>query len=218
VIDPIGSAITAAALQSPWAPPLAFAAGVATSVGPCVAPRFVAVAALASSSGVTRWKVIAAFAAGLCASYVALGVASGFAGRIAAISDHVYALLALVLLAFGLKTLWSEPPQSCSHVDPKPRSLGGACLLGMSFALVASPCCAPVIVVLGSLAASGPSAAFGAALIGSYAIGHALPLAGAGFGWQWIGTRLDVRTLGTAMQTVGGALMIALAGYYGALA
>ncbi len=216
MIDPIGSAIAAAALQSPWAPAPAFAAGVATSVGPCVAPRFVAVAALASSPGVARWKTVSAFAAGLCASYVALGVAAGFAARVAGISAHVDALLSLGLLAFGLKTLWSEP--QCLHAEPKPRSLGGACLLGMSFALVTSPCCTPVIVVLGSLAANGPSPAFGALLIGSYAAGHALPLVAAGFGWQWIGTRLGVRRLQPAMQTIGGALMLALAGYYGVLA
>jgi cytochrome c-type biogenesis protein len=217
VIDPIGSAIAAAARQSPWAPALACVAGVATSVGPCVAPRFVAVAALASSPGVARWKAVCAFAAGLCASYVALGVAAGLAARVAAISAHVYALLAGVLLVFGLKTLWSEP-ESCSHGVPKPRSLGSACLLGMSLALVTSPCCTPVVVVLGSLAASGPSPSFGALLIGSYAAGHALPLLGAGFGWQWVGTRLDVRPLRAAAQTVGGALMLALAGYYGVLA
>jgi cytochrome c-type biogenesis protein len=217
VIDPIASAISAAALQSPWAPASAFVAGVATSVGPCVAPRFVAVAALASSPGIARWKAVSAFAAGLCASYVALGVAAGFAARIAAISAHVYTLLALVLIGFGLKTLWSEPAR-CVHDGPKPRSLGGACVLGMSFALVTSPCCTPVIVVLGSLAASGPSPAFGGLLIGSYAAGHALPLVAAGFGWQWIGRRLDVRPLRPAMQTIGGALMLGLAAYYGVLA
>jgi cytochrome c-type biogenesis protein len=217
VIDPIGSAIAAAARQSPWAPALACVAGVATSVGPCVAPRFVAVAALASSPGVARWKMISAFVAGLCASYVVLGVAAGLAAGVATISAHVYALLAAALLVFGLKTLWSEP-ESCSHRAPKPRSLGGACLLGMSLALVTSPCCTPVVVVLGSLAASGPSPSFGALLVGSYAAGHALPLIGAGFGWQWVGTRLDVRPLRLAAQTVGGSLMLALAGYYGVLA
>jgi cytochrome c-type biogenesis protein len=217
VIDPIASAMAAAAQQSPWAPALAFGAGLATSVGPCVAPRFVAVAALAGSPGSARWKTIAAFVAGLCASYVALGFAVGFAGRLGAISAYVYALLALALLGFGLKTLLCEP-KSCAHEEPRARSLGGACLFGMSFALVTSPCCTPAIVVLGSLAASGPSPSFGAALIASYAAGHVLPLAGAGFGRQWIGTRLNVPSLQPAMQTVGGALMLALAAYYGVLA
>jgi cytochrome c-type biogenesis protein len=217
VIDPIASTIAAAARQSPWAPAFAFGAGVAASVGPCVAPRFVAVAALAGSPGVARWKAVAAFAAGLCASYVAIGLAAGFAGRIAAISAHVYALLALVLLGFGLNALLREP-KTCAHDGPKVHSLGGACLLGMSFAFVTSPCCTPAIVVLGSLAANGPSPALGAALIGAYAAGHALPLVAAGLGRQWMGKRLDTPPLRSAMQTIAGALMLALAGYYGALA
>lgn len=217
MIDPIASAIAAAARQSPWAPALAFAAGVATSAGPCVAPRFVVVAALAGSPGAGRWKTIAAFAAGLCASYVALGLAAGFAGRLAAVSANVYALFAITLLVFGLATLLREP-KICRHEEPKTRSLGGACLLGMSFALVTSPCCTPAIVVLGSMAASGPSTAFGVALIASYAAGHVLPLVAAGFGRRWVGARLDVGSLQPAMQTIGGALMLALAAYYGVLA
>jgi cytochrome c-type biogenesis protein len=88
----------------------------------------------------------------------------------------------------------------------------------MSFAFVTSPCCTPIVVVLGSLAATASSPLFGAGLIAAYAAGHALPLAAAGFGWERIAARLDVRRLQAALQTVGGALMLALAGYYGVLA
>jgi cytochrome c-type biogenesis protein len=216
--DPIAAAIAAAAAQSAWAPALAFAAGVATSLGPCVAPRFVAVAALASA-GRARWKSIAAFAGGLCVSYVALGVASGLLSRVAALSVHLYAALALVLLAAGSYTLLREPTlHPCDGTKAANGSLGGAFLLGTSSALVTSPCCTPVIVILGSLAAARSSAPYGAALIAAYALGHALPLAGAGFGWNAIGVRLNAESWSGALQTVTGALMLALAAYYGVLA
>jgi cytochrome c-type biogenesis protein len=218
VIDPIGAATTAAAQQSAWTPALAFAAGIATSAGPCVAPRFVAVAALAGSPGAAKWKSIGAFAAGTCASYVTLGIASGMLGKIAAVSSNLYALLAVALLAFGLRTLFVEPStHRCDDAPPAKHSLGSAFLFGASSALVASPCCTPVIVVLGSLAASRASELFGALSIVSYGLGHAVPLAAAGLGWGWIGLRANGAWRG-ASQTVGGALMLALAGYYGVLA
>lgn len=215
--DPIEAAVTAAARQSAWAPALAFVAGVVTSIGPCVAPRFVAVAALASSPGAARWKTVAAFAGGLCASYVVLGLASGFAGRFAQ-STGIYTVMSVVLLAAGLKALWSDVREPCRHAAPKPRSLGAACLMGMSFAFVTSPCCTPVVAALASVSAAAAAPFFGAELIGAYAAGHALPLALAGFGWQWAGARFEGRSLSAAMQTVAGALMLALAAYYGTLA
>lgn len=217
--DAIGAAISAAAAQSAWAPALAFAAGAVTSLGPCVAPRFVAIAALGTSPGVARWKAIGMFSAGLCLSYVALGVAGGALMRVVAISVEMYALLALALLVLGLRALWRRPSQHhCTPIEQKSRSSGSVFLLGTSFALVTSPCCTPVVVVLGALAAARSSSAFGALLIGAFALGHALPLAVAGFGWNWIGSRLDTSVLGPAAETVSGALMLALAGYYGALA
>jgi cytochrome c biogenesis protein CcdA len=184
-----------------------------------VAPRFVAVAALASASGAARWRAIAAFAAGLCLCSIALGVAGGLLARVSAIAAHIDALLAASMLVFGLATLWRSPSHAeCSAAPAVKRSLAGTVLLGASFGLVTSPCCTPVIVVLGSFAAASASAGFAAETIGAYALGHALPLVAAGLGWRWAGERLRAPAYAYALQVVGGALMLALAGYYGLLA
>ena len=47
---PFGDGLHAVAMRSPLAYPLVFAAGAVTSIGPCAAPRYVAVAALVSSA------------------------------------------------------------------------------------------------------------------------------------------------------------------------
>jgi cytochrome c-type biogenesis protein len=218
VSDPVSSAIAATAAGSAWAPALAFAAGAATSLGPCVAPRFVAVTALGAMPGAARWKAIAALACGLCAGYALLGIASGLAARIAAVAAHLYAVLAIALAALGAYTLWGGADRHrCVPAKRPSASLGGAFLLGASFALVASPCCTPVIAVLGALAATR-SPASGALPVAAYALGHALPLACAGLGWERIGSRANADVWKAATQTVGGGLMLALGAYYGALA
>jgi cytochrome c biogenesis protein CcdA len=215
VTDPVSAAISATAARSLWAPALAFVAGVVTSIGPCVAPRFVAVAALTTAGGTGRWRIVAALVAGLCVSYVAVGMAGGILARVSAISTYVYACASAACLAFGVRELLRSPSAPCARHCAAPSSSAPAFLLGASFALVTSPCCTPAIVVLGTLAATQASVAFGALTIAAYALGHALPLAAAGFGWQrgaaWLPNQ-------GSLQTVGGALMIALAGYYGVLA
>jgi cytochrome c-type biogenesis protein len=218
-MDPVGAAFAAAAAQSPWAPAFACAAGAVTSLGPCVAPRFIAVTALATTPGVHRWKAIASLAAGLCASYIVLGVASGIAVRIAAFTANMNAILAVAMIVYGIVTLVRQSPDdACAHGAEKKRSLSGIFLFGASFGLVASPCCTPVVVLLGSLAATRSAPALGALLVAAFAVGHAVPLALAGFGWHWIGIRASAGTWGSASQTISGALMLALGAYYGVLA
>ncbi len=104
MIDVLGEGLRAAATRSPLAYPLVFAAGVVTSVGPCVAPRYVAVAALANAAR-RPWRVVAAFVAGLVGAYVALGLAAGALGALWSTSSAVYAVLAVVLAVGGLVTL-----------------------------------------------------------------------------------------------------------------
>jgi cytochrome c biogenesis protein CcdA len=219
-MDPIRAAIDAAAAQTAWAPALAALAGAATSFGPCVAPRFVAVAALlAGRSGAARWKLWAAFTSGLCAAYMVVGVTLGLAGRIALQSDYVYAGLALALGLGGMATLLRPSrDDGCRAHAPDRASHGGALLLGGSFALVTSPCCTPVVAALAGVSAASANPWFGAGTLGAFALGHALPLAAAGIGSGRVVDVLRRWKLEPALATVGGALMLALSGYYALLA
>ena len=111
MIDVLGESLRAVGTRSALAYPLVLGAGVLTGIGPCAAPRYVAVAALTHAARTPR-TTLAAFTAGLVGAYVALGALAGTAGTAAwgvaslwSASPVVYALLATALLAGGVVTL-----------------------------------------------------------------------------------------------------------------
>ncbi|HWT06236.1 MAG TPA: hypothetical protein VN224_10800, partial [Xanthomonadales bacterium] len=145
MIDAVSAGLHAVATRSPLACPLVFAAGAVTSIGPCAAPRYVALAALVNASRRPS-RIVAAFVAGLVGAYVALGAAAGALGALWSASRLVYAALAIALAVAGLATLLrgggaSHAHGNVSHDDAGARtSLGGTFLLGASSAFVVSPC------------------------------------------------------------------------------
>lgn len=222
MIDVLGDALAAAAARSVLAYPLVFAAGVVTSVGPCAAPRYVAVAALAQAAR-RPWAVTSAFVAGLVGAYVVLGCAAGTAGALWSASRAVYAALAVALAASGVVTLARANGGEHAHRpalgEAAPgASVGGTFLLGASGALVVSPCCTPVVAGIAGLTLTSGRAADGVALLVAFACGHALPVVAAGA----LGTRpcgaLRRAAASQAPAVVAGGLMLALAAYYGTLA
>ena len=144
MIDAVSAGLHAVATRSPLAYPLVFVAGAVTSVGPCAAPRYVALAALVSASR-NPARVIAAFVAGLIGTYVALGAAAGAIGALWTASRLLYAALAVTLAVAGLVTLLRGAGASHAHGQAHARdagaraSLGGTFLLGASSAFVVSP-------------------------------------------------------------------------------
>ncbi|MEA2721266.1 MAG: Cytochrome biosis protein transrane region, partial [Candidatus Eremiobacteraeota bacterium] len=89
-------------------------AGMVTSVGPCAAPRYVAVAACAHAARRPR-TIVAAFACGLVCAYVALGLVAGALGTLWAASAAVYGLMAAALAVSGIVTLARARGGSHSH-------------------------------------------------------------------------------------------------------
>ena len=217
MIDPAGEALRAVAGGSAWAYPLLFVTGALTSIGPCVAPRYVAVAALAANAR-RPFAMTSVFALGVVGAYVALGAAAGAIGSLLAWSASLYATLAIVLFGAGVTTLVRARPHT--HAEDAharvPVSAGGSLLLGAATALVVSPCCTPLIAAIAGLTIVSGRAAAGATLLAAFALGHALPLLLAATGAQ----APFVRRLGAsaAPGIVGGTLLIALGGFYGALA
>jgi thioredoxin:protein disulfide reductase len=223
VIDAVSAGLHAIATRSPLAYPLVFVAGAVTSVGPCAAPRYVALAALVNATR-SPARVMTAFVAGLVAAYVLLGFAAGALGALWTVSRFVYAALAVTLATAGLVTLLRGGGGSHAHGNVHApatgarSSLGGTFLLGASSAFVVSPCCTPVVAGIAGLTTASGHTGEGVALLAAFAGGHALPIVSAGA----VGTRVAhaLRHLAAshASAIVAGTLMLALAAYYGVLA
>jgi cytochrome c-type biogenesis protein len=223
VIDAVNAGLHAVATRSPLAYPLVFAAGVVTSIGPCAAPRYVALAAVANASRRPR-STIAAFVAGLVGAYVVLGVAAGAVGALWSASALVYVALAIILAVAGIATLIRGDGASHVHEDDTARqagvraSLGGTFLLGASSAFVVSPCCTPIVAGIAGLTTASGHTGTGVALLATFACGHALPIVSAGALGARLARILRQVSASHAPAVVAGTLMLALAAYYGVLA
>jgi len=229
VIDVSGEGMRAVAMRSPLAYPLVFAAGVVTSIGPCAAPRYVAVAALVNASRAPV-RVVVAFVAGLVGAYVLLGAGVGLLGTLWKSAGIVYEVLAVVLGVAGLFTLLRGDGShhvgshhgGSHHASNGARrrvSMGGTLLLGASSALVVSPCCTPLVAgIAGLTMTNGGHALAGAALLAIFACGHAMPVFAAGALGSRIAFAMRRLAASHAPSVVAGTLMLALAAYYGALA
>jgi thiol:disulfide interchange protein DsbD len=192
----------------------AFMAGLATSVGPCVAPRYLALASLvAKTDRRRRWMHVMCFIVGLMLSYGLLGTTASLLGAIVAMSPFVYLVLALSFLVFGLRALAHE---SSSH-QCAGSSAGSAVLTGGALGLVFSPCCAPVVGMMASTASASSSLTAALAATFAFAMGHVAPLVAVGLGLK-IGdhSRFPLALEG-AMGTISAGLALALACYYGIL-
>lgn len=217
MIDPAGEGVRAVAGGSAWAYPLLFLAGIVTSAGPCVAPRYVAVAALAGSAR-RPLAVALVFALGVGGAYVALGAAAGSLGALIAWSTALYALLAVTLIGAGIVTLVRATAHVHEHRTRASVSAGGTLLLGAASALVVSPCCTPLIAAIAGLTIVSGHPASGALLLATFALGHVAPvLVAAVAGVRATGFARGIGTSPVA-AIVGGSLMIALGGFYGVLA
>lgn len=219
MFDPVSTSLDAIAHRVSYATLAAFAAGVATSVGPCTAPRLLAAAGVATGSPATRWSLTGALAAGLISAYALFGVAASALSAAFDYSRDIFLGLAALLAACGLRTLlWDRRDDCCVPQTERRASLGATFLLGSSFAFVVSPCCTPVVAAIVAYAGGSGGAAFGAACLAAFALGHALPLfvlaALGAAGSSWL-VRLRVSE---AMPVVSASMMIALAAYYGLLA
>ncbi|MGD0969375.1 MAG: cytochrome c biogenesis protein CcdA [Candidatus Aquilonibacter sp.] len=194
----------------------AFLAGLATSLGPCVAPRFLALAALvANMNGRRRWLRVICFMAGLLLCYGMLAVTASLVGAVVALSRFLYVGLALYFLGLGLRAL--VVAQSCDGARLGDSRPGSVVIVGGAMGLVFSPCCTPVAGLMATVAVSG--SLFTALLaVLAFGLGHVTPLATVGVGLN-VGERSAFRhALNGAMDTIGGGLSLALVCYYGILA
>lgn len=198
------------------APLAAFGAGLASSTGPCLAPRLAAITATTiGCRGVARAIRIGVFAAGSCGGYAVLGLLAGAVRRLGELSPGVYAILAAAFAVLGVAALIRRTHRTCCGPQtPAKLPLSVLALAGAALAFAGSPCCGPVAAALLAAApASDPRA-----IVPAFAAGHVLPLVAVALGWPSLATAAAARTAEPAVNTVGGAVALGLAGYYALLA
>lgn len=203
-----------------YAAPLVFAAGAVSSIGPCVAPRFVAVAGLASGSSRRKtFMLVSAFVTGLVLIYASYGALLPLFGEAVRFSVWTYWLVSIMLAAGGVVALSRDHARCCERAPGAANaSAGAAFLLGASFALVVSPCCAPLVVgILAYTSASG-DALYAAMLLACFALGHALPIIAVAFGAHGTTSIFRRYAVRQASNVVSASLMLGLAAYYALLA
>ncbi len=229
MIDPLAAGLAAVRSGSPASAAAVFAAGLCTSVGPCVAPRYLALATLASTYRNPTVPTLA-FVAGMLGAFMTLGFGAGAVGALWISAGSVYALLATALVLGGCYSLVrADPPAAssarcCAAPLQRPagriaqRSLGGIFLFGAASALIVSPCCTPVVTAIAATSAAIGKPVVGVALLTSFTIGHALPLLVGGSFTARLRRIEKLRIHGQAAPIVSGVLMLALGAYYGMLA
>ncbi len=160
--------------------PIAFIGGLVASLSPCILGMlplnlsYIGAAKLTSRAAAIR--VATMFVLGVVVVNVALGLVSSlffalFVQYRAPVNIGVGVLTVMMgLWLAGLLRL--TPPQIATRIPPG----GGSFVVGLVFALIASPCASPILVfVLGAASLSGsPVRAVGAMTL--YAIGYTLVL------------------------------------------
>jgi cytochrome c biogenesis protein CcdA len=216
VIDVVSVTLDAVARHDLARLPLAALCGIGTSVGPCMAPRYIALAALLESAAKPH-RTLAAFLLGLLGAYATLGFGVGLLGYVWAYAALTYGILALLLGGFGLWTLL-RPAVGCVHPRPDGARLAPPFVLGALSASIVSPCCTPVVAAIAGFAAFDRAPFVCAAFLASFALGHVAPLLVTSNVGASVRARVARWDASYAPATVAGALMLALAGYYGLLA
>ncbi len=216
-MDPTSAALRALATQSSWTPVLAFAAGAASSLSPCVAPRMLAVSALTVNKTIscTLW-VVGIFTAGVVAAYSMLALGGTLVWHVVSFSGYLYMGIAAVTGVAGVLALTRHSECERAPSLHSNESLSSVFLLGASSAVTFSPCCLSVVAAA-ALYAHSTGPLFAWIMAACFALGHTVPLTFAALGSRAIG--LVVQSgVQAAARVVAGALMLAVAGFYFVLA
>jgi len=203
--------------------PIAFLAGFASVVTPCVLPLIPGYLSALSSvepgrlgeRGVTRRVLVTSvpFILGFTVVFVALGAGAAAIGNTLSASAQVdVAGFVLVVLGFAFLGLIPMPERIVAPgLLSGARRRGSGALLGGAFAVCAAPCIGTVLAAVLVLASDTGTALKGAALLAAYALGlgAAFLVAGIAFSramgaFRWVRDRYAV------IQVLSGATLVVL--------
>ena len=197
---------------------VAFGAGIASFLSPCVLPLVPGYLSMVTGLSTTTmgqpnhrgavFKGIAGFIAGFTVVFVLLGAAASSIGK--ALVQHKTTLAhvsGIIVICFGLALLLSALPAgvwtrlgagssaAISVTRERRFSLAavrigpiGGLILGAAFAFAWTPCIGPVLGAVLTLAANSSTVLGGMALLTAYSLGLAVPFVAAGFGVEKVAT------------------------------
>ena len=211
---------------SPW---LAVAAGMLTVGAPCVLPMLPVVLGAsvgsASSGGAPQRTRPLFIALGFALSFAAVALLfSSFTQVLGVSQEGLRRFAAVMLLVFGVLTVWPRPFQWLSQhaggVLSRLSTVGmgnaagnwGGLLLGLSLGAVWTPCAGPVLASILTLIATEPPGVGTAVLLLAYSTGAALPLLAIAYGGQAAATQVRrIARHAHCVQQAFGVVVIAVA-------
>src|SRR5258708_6683590 len=181
---------------------VAFLAGLASFLSPCVLPLVPGYISLISGvsidrlkqqteerSSTRRWVIVnsLAFNVGLSLIFVSLGAASGFIGSAVFSSPWLRIIGGFVRIPSGIPKIRVAKPKTLSQdtrsfSDEKPRGLPGSLPLALALGAGWTPCIGPILGGIIGLAATSGGWKSGLVLSSFYAAGLALPFLLTGLG------------------------------------
>lgn len=202
---------------TPLAVAMAFGAGFASVLSPCVLPVLPIVAAGSERDHKLRPLLLAL---GLSLAFVAMGILSSLAGGWLAGKMRVIEIIAGILvmgigamLLFGIDVFKSITFFQRFSVKPTASPLSGL-LLGAALGLVWIPCVGPFLSSILAMVATKGSLGGGIVLLLIYSLGFSVPVLVAGYASRWFRARTQgLRKHAMLVRIAGGLLLIALGGY-----
>lgn len=211
---------------------IAFLAGLASFLSPCVLPLVPGYVSLISGVSIDRLKGAAedaearararraviinslAFNVGLSLIFISLGAAAGFVGATIISNPWVRIIGGLVIIGFGLQLMGvlkigALYKDTRRFSDDKPRGPLGSFALGIAFAAGWTPCIGPILGGIIGLAATSGGWRSGLVLSSFYAAGLAVPFLLTGLGInQFLGFYARFRKHLHKVEIVSGVMLI----------
>jgi thiol:disulfide interchange protein DsbD len=223
------SALEATLRHEPLAAvPVLFAAGLATSLTPCVYPMIPITAGIlggAGASGISRGRtalLTVAYVGGLALVYALLGLLAGLTGSLfGTVASSPWALLLTgnLLLVLGLALLDVFTVNVPRKVALWAGRLGasspaGAFTMGAASGLVAAPCGAPAFAAVLTFVATTGSAVLGFVYLFVFSLGLTALLVGVGLSSGFLAALPAAGRWTVWVKRAGGAMLLLMAEYY----